>query len=114
MGVDSDIYRAIRYGQVNNQVGKISQIFNYITFYKRLIADVKISITYQDYIDEMRHEAFRVVTKDRNYKIRPKEVTRNCNIDLKTTKETSVASNQHVVCTAIHPLTSQVCVDNLN
>ena len=106
--------RAVRNGQIESELGKISPTFNDRTFCKRLIGAVNIATTYRDDIDEVRRKISSVNSNDRHSKVGPEELARKWNIGLQTAKETLAASTQYGVRTAIHPMTRRVRVDHLH
>ena len=94
------------WGQVEEELSKISPILNGQTFGKRLICAINIATT-------QRTKA-ATITKDRHSKVGPEELARKWNIGLQTAKDTLEATTQHGVRTAVHPMTRRLRVDHLH
>jgi hypothetical protein len=105
-----------RYGEVEAQLGQISNVFDEQGFCNELISAVNIAMTYRDDIDrqEDKRKAHSLISNERHSRVTPEEVSRKWNVGLQTAKDTLRVTTQKGIRTAIHPLTRRVRVDHLH
>jgi hypothetical protein len=108
--------RAVIWGQVEEELDKVSSTLNERTFCNKLIGAVNIATTYREDIDEaiQRRKESSVITTDRHSKVGPEELARKWNIGLQAAKDTLEVTTQHGVRTAVHPMARRVRVDHLH
>ena len=94
---------------------KISSTFDERTFCKRLIGKVNITSTYREDVDGWteNRRASRIDSNDRHSQIGPEELARKWNFGIQTAKDNLDVTTQHVVCTAVQPMTRRLIVDHL-
>ena len=82
------------WGQVENEMHKISPTLEPRTFCKRLIAAVNVATTYRVDIDDAiwRRKASSITT-DRHSKVGPEELAKKWNVGLETAKKTIQVTN---------------------
>ena len=99
--------RQVRFGQVEQQLMKITSTFDERTFCKRLIGKINIASTYCKDVDGWTKNR-RVSSIDSNYRhshIGPEELARKWNVGIKTANDTLDITTQHGVCTAVQSMT---------
>jgi hypothetical protein len=104
-----------QWGQVESELGKLSESLNKKTFYKRLIGSVNVATAYRNVhkVIKKRKES-GVLTTDRHSKVGPEELSRKWNIGLQMAKDTLDATTKHGVRTAVHPMSWQLRVNHLH
>jgi hypothetical protein len=104
--------RVEQWGQVEQELSKLSPTLHEKTFCKHLIGSVNVATAYRDDVDKAveKHEA-SVLTLDRHSKVGPEELSRKWNIGLETAKAMMM---QHGVRTAVHPMSRWLRVDHLH
>jgi Reverse transcriptase (RNA-dependent DNA polymerase) len=105
-----------QYGEVEMQLGQISNTHIAKDFCNHLISAVNIATTYREDVDKWIDErkVSSVVTNDRHSKATPEELARKWNIGIQTAKDTIQVTTQRGIRTAIHPMTRRVRVDHLH
>ena len=98
-------------GEVEHELGKISDVFDSRTFCNRLVSQVNIATAYRDDVDERNAS---LLSAKRHSDITPEELSRKWGVGLQTAKDTLEVTTQRGVRTAVHPITRQVRVDHLN
>ena len=108
--------RIVHYGEVENELGKISPVYDPRSFCDRLISAVNIATTYREDIDKWNEDqkVSSIISNERHSKATPEELARKWNIGLQTAKDTMRVTTQRGIRTAIHPMTRRVRVDHLN
>jgi hypothetical protein len=108
--------RMEQWGQVESELGKLSETLNEKTFCKRLIGSVNVATAYCNDVDEVieKRKESGVLTMDRHSKVGPEELLRKWNIGLQTAKDTLDATTQHGVRMAVHPMSRRLRVDHLH
>ena len=108
--------RQVRFGQVEQQLMKISSTFDERTFCKRLIGKVNIASTYRKDVDGWteNRRVGSINSNDRHSQIRPGELARKWNVGIQTAKDTLDVTTQHSVRTAVQPMTRRLRVDRLH
>ena len=105
-----------QYGDMEIELSKISNVYNYKEFCTSLISAVNIASTYRDDVDGWSDERkiSSVITNDRHSKATPEELARKWSIGIQTAKDTVRVTTQRGIRTAVHPMTWRVRVDHLN
>jgi hypothetical protein len=108
--------RMEQWGQVESELGKLSETLNKKTFCKRLIGSVNVGMAYRNDVDEVikKLKESGVLMMDRHSKVGPEELSRKWNIGLQMAKDTLDVTTQHGVRTAVHPMSQQLRVDHLH
>jgi hypothetical protein len=108
--------RMEQWGQVESELGKLSETLNKKTFCKRLIGSVNVATAYRNDVDEVikKRKESGVLTMDRHSKVGPEELSRKWNIGLQMAKDTLDVTTQHGVRMAVHPMTRRLRVDHLH
>jgi hypothetical protein len=103
-------------GEIENELGKISPVFNERLFCERLISSVNVATCYRTDIDDAEDKQMinGVLTNDRHSKVSAEELSRKWNIGISTAKNTLKVTTQIGVRTAIHPMTRQLRVDHMH
>jgi hypothetical protein len=103
------------WGQIENELSKISSTLEPRTFCKRLIEAVNVVSTCRDDIDEViEWRKASSITTDRHSKVGPEELAKKWNIGLETAKNTIQETTQNGIRTAVHPMSRRVRVDHLH
>jgi hypothetical protein len=104
------------HGEIERQLGDISQVYNEREFCNRLISAVNIATPYRDDIDQREAErrACSIISNDRHSKVSPEELARKWNIGIRTAKDTLKVTTQRGIRTAVHPMTRRMRVDHLH
>jgi hypothetical protein len=103
------------WGQIENELSKISSTLEPRTFCKRLIQAVNIASTHRDDVnEELERRKASSITTDRHSKVGPEELAKKWNIGLETAKNTIQVTTQNGIRTAIHPMSRRVRVDHLH
>ena len=110
---DQSTPRQVRFGQVDQQLTKISSEFDEKRFCIRLIGEVNIASTYREDIDGWTEDkkVKSIVSNDWHSHIGPEELARKCNAGIQTAKDTLEVMTQHGVCTAVQPMARRLIVD---
>jgi hypothetical protein len=104
-----------QWGQVEQELSKLSSTLHEKTFCKCLIGSVNVATAYRDDVDEAMEKCkASVLMSDRHSKVGPKELSRKWNIGLEMAKATLDVTTQHGVRTAVHPMSRQLRVDHLH
>ena len=113
---DQSNSRQVSFGQVKQELTKISTVFDERTFCRRLIGAVNIATTFRDDIDgwEDERRVQRIITNEKHLKVGPEKLSRKWNIGLQTVKVFLAATTQHVVRTAVQPMSRRIRVDHLH
>jgi hypothetical protein len=108
--------RMEQWGQVESELGKLSETLNKKTFCKRLIGSVNVATAYRNDVNEVieKRKESGVLTIDRHSKVGPEELSRIWKIGLQMSKDTLDATTQHGVRTAVHPMLRRLRVDHLH
>jgi hypothetical protein len=107
--------RIEQWGQVEQELSKLSSTLHEKTFCKRLIGSVNVATAYRDDVDKaMEKRRASVLTSDRHSKVGPEELSRKWNIGLETAKATLGLTTQHGVRTVVHPMSRWLRVDPLH
>jgi hypothetical protein len=90
--------RVEQWGQVEQELSKLSPTLHEKTFCKRLIGSVNVATAYRDDVDEAMEKCkASVLTSDRHSKVGPEELSRKWNIGLEKAKATLDVTTQHGV-----------------
>jgi hypothetical protein len=108
--------RVEQWGQVEQELSKLSPTLHEKTFCKHLIGSVNVATApYRDDVDEAMEKCkASVLTSDMHSKVGPEELSRKWNIGLETAKATLDVTTQHGVRTAVHPMSRRLRVDHLH
>ena len=113
---EQSVSRQVRFGQVKQQLMKISSTFDEITFFKRLIVKVNIASTYRKDVNGWteNRRVGSIESNDRHSQIGPEELERKWNVGIQTAKDTLDVTTQHGVRTAVQPMNRRLRVDYLH
>ena len=108
--------RQVRFGQVKQQLTKISSAFDERTFCKRLIGLVNITSTYRKDVDSWteNRKVSSIDSNDWHSHIGPEQLARKWNVGIHTANDTLEVTTQHGVCTAVQPTTRRLRVDHIH
>ena len=100
--------RAVTWGQVEQELDKVTPVSNLSTLCHRLIGAVNIATSFREDIDalEDKRKVADVITKDRHSRVGPEELARKWNVGLETAKNTLETTTQYGIRTAVHPMTT--------
>ena len=113
---EKSLSRQVRFGQVEQQLMKISSTLNERTFCKRLIGKVNIASTYREDVDGWteNRRVSRIDSNDRHSHTGPQELARKWNFSIHTAKDTLDVTTQHSIRTSVQPMTIRLRVDHLH
>jgi hypothetical protein len=107
--------RVEQWGQVEQELSKLSSTLHEKTFCKCLIGSVNVVMEYRDDVDEAMEKCkASVLTLDRHSKVGPEELSRKWNIGLEMAKVTLDVTMQQGVQTVVHPMSRRFRVDHLH
>jgi hypothetical protein len=87
-----------QWGQVKQELSKLSPTLHEKTFCRCLIGSVNVVMAYHDDVDEaIEKQMASVLTLDRHSKVGPEELSRKWNIGLEMAKATLNVMTQHGV-----------------